>query len=102
MWKPIETAPRDGTPFLAAQGQEVYMASWRDEGRALAFLQHSLRVESKHRVIWVELDGQKVEAHVPIEKPWFEEYKHYWCYWTDGFEFKPTHWAPIERPPTEQ
>lgn len=100
-WRPIETAPRDGTPFLATQGGEVYVAAYvGSEPRRIAFRTHQLRVESKRRVIDAEMDGEPVKAEVPVEQPWPEKFHHDWCYWTRGFDFKPTHWHHIDAPPS--
>lgn len=101
-WRPFETAPKDGTQFLAFQDGEVYAARYTDDPGVpprLVFRTHSLFTEEKHRIITAEMDGQKVKAKVEIGQPWTETFRHDWTFWTRGFDFKPTMWAPM---PTNQ
>jgi hypothetical protein len=89
----MATAPTDGTPFLAYQDGEFYVANIVD-GR-LAFRTHELVVYERHRIIKAVMDGKLVEANVDVELPWVEEFRHDWMFWTRGFDFKPTGWAPL-------
>ena len=99
-WQPIETAPKDGTRFLAAQNGEVYEARYTDDPKPrLTFRTHFLFVEERHRVITTTLDGRTVEAKVETEKPWTETFRHDWTLWTRGFDFNPTHWMPLPEAP---
>lgn len=96
-WRPIETAPKDGRPFLARQDGEVFVARYTKEAvQRLCFRTHSLRVMSKYRIVNAELDGAQVKAQVPVDEPWTEVFEHNWTLWTKGFEFSPTEW--IEMP----
>jgi hypothetical protein len=97
-WQPIETAPKDGTRFIARQDGEIYEARYSKEMN-LMFRIHALRVESKHRIVAAEMDGKTVRAEVPVEQPWPETFRHDWCFWTRGFEFRPKHWMPLPSPP---
>lgn len=99
-WQPIETAPRDGTRFLAGQGGEVYEARYDDnKSPRLCFRTHSLFTEEKHRIISAVMDGREVKAKVETDTPWKETFRHDWTYWTRGFDFKPTHWMPLPESP---
>lgn len=91
---PMSTAPVDGTPFLAYQEQEFYVAKFDEAGR-LMFRTHRLFVGEKHRIIDATLDGRPVKAYVRIDEPWDEGFEHVWTFWTAGFSFKPTHWSPL-------
>ena len=96
-WKPFKTAPRTGKPFLAAQDGEIYVAKYSGRTR-LCFRTHSLFVGEKHRLVDAIMDGKKVKARVEIDKPWVEEFQHNWTFWTAGFAFRPTLWAPLVLP----
>ena len=99
-WEGIDSAPRDGSVFLAYQDGEIYAARYSaDPTPRLCFRTHSLRVMSRYLVKTVEIDGGNVEAHIPVGKPWPEVFEHHWCFWTRGFEFAPTHWHPKPEPP---
>lgn len=91
---PFATAPTDGTPFLAVQDRELYVAKYDQHGR-LMFRTHELRVASVHRIVDAVMDDQLVKAKVPVEEPWTETYEHNWTIWTRGFDFRPTHWCPV-------
>ncbi len=94
-WQPIETAPKDGTEFLAKQDGEIYHAKFQADGR-FVFRTHTLWEPREHRLIKVkvEVDGEGVDAQVlPNEGP--VEFLHSWTYWTRGGNFWPTHWMPM-------
>ncbi len=61
-WQPIETAPKDGTPFLAAfdRGQigVMYWESWGDEPD-----------EGSWRGHWFEHDEDRATHWMPLPKP---------------------------------
>jgi len=96
LWRPIETAPQDGTLFLAFQDGEVYVSRFTpDRKPRLTYRTHKLMVHSRHRVIDAKMDGQPVKAHVEVEKPWKEEFRHDWTLWERGFDFNPTAWSPM-------
>lgn len=95
-WKPIESAPKDGSPFFIQQDGEIFVARYtRDLVPRLCYRMHGLRVESQYRIVKTEMDGRVVEAQVPINQPWREVYEHNWVMWTRGYQFSPAQWAPI-------
>lgn len=101
-WRAISEAPKDGTRFLAWQNGEVYEARFTEENTPrLCFRTHDLFVSERYRIVETLMDGELVKAHVPVEKPWTEEFQHKWTLWTKGFEFEPTHFMPLPSPPTE-
>ena len=96
-WQPIETAPK-GVEFLALQDGEIYHA--RINGR-MTFRTHNLLCPKTYRIIEAEMDGKIVQAEVLIEAG-KREFRHAWTLWTDGFDFKPTHWAPVPQKAREE
>jgi hypothetical protein len=99
-WQPIESAPKDGTPFLTLQNGEIYRAKYFIGDRPrIAFRTHTLRTPEQHRIIDAEMDGKRVKAKVAVGEPWAEEFRHDWCFWTRGFAFAPTHWMPLPLAP---
>lgn len=97
-WQPIETAPK-GVEFLALQGGEIYHALIKD-GRMM-FRTHKLRCPKTYRIVEAEMDGKIVQAEVLISLGQ-REFRHDWTFWTDGFDFKPTHWAPVPQKASEE
>lgn len=99
-WKDIGTAPRD-RQFLALDAcGEVFVARCSQDGR-LTYRMHGLRVMKAHRIVQIELDGERVAARVPIEEPsWTEVYEHTWVLWTRGFELAPVMWAELPARPS--
>lgn len=97
-WQPIESAPKDGSWFLAWQDGEIYHASYDIKGPPrLMWRTHQLWNPQTYRIIDVELDGEATEARVLVsEGP--EEFKHQSTFWTLGFDFAPTLWMPIALP----
>jgi hypothetical protein len=96
-WEAIETAPKDGTRFLAAQDGEVYVAKYDTSTvpPALVFRQHRNHVR---RQIVYELINNELWSK-PINQPWQEQFEHIWRVETRGFKFHPTYWMPYEEPP---
>lgn len=101
-WKPIESAPKDGKPLQVWQDGEIYVAKYTDGSPArLCWRTHQNFEHSKHHLIDAEFEGKSVKAKLPYDEPWKEEYRHDWTLWTRGFEFKPTHWRPLPKPPQD-
>lgn len=74
-WQPIETAPRDGTEFIALSPKGVSRCKWAD----VDWDEHPLGRVYKW---WIN----------PDDEFWFE----------DGPHDAPTHWMPLPNPPKEQ
>lgn len=61
-WQTMETAPRDGTRFLASNGQEVFIARRHDPGGAARNPKH-------HYETWVGDTGSTFCVHPTHWKP---------------------------------
>lgn len=90
-WKPIETAPKDGTKILAF-GKEV-------EGRpVMAWDDSKPRIEGMCVIRWHE---GWYEEDIPVGDGLFKkERKLAYSYWMpDPQQFRPTHWQSLPEPP---
>lgn len=79
-WKPIETAPKDGTDILLSNGEVVAEGHW-------------LVIEGgifEHR----DMDGRWIGQD---ERDDYED----WIDWAGGMLPSPTHWMPLPPPPKE-
>ncbi len=70
-WQPIETAPRDGTPFLAKDGQCVFRAFYKKN------VGHNVVRPETLQVFMRPPNSYRAGSH------WFN----------------PTHWMPLPEPP---
>lgn len=68
-WKPIETAPKDGTSILLCNNRETTVGIYMHDGREFP---------------WVVFDGHFTKE--PLNG------------WSDN-KFGPTHWMPLPDPP---
>ena len=78
-WRPIETAPRDGSEILLTNGEVVHEGHWvHDEGGTTEYR---------------DLDGRYVGQH---------DSDGYigWIDWGGGMVPEPTHWMPLPAAPT--
>jgi len=76
-WQPIETAPKDGTPFLSALGPFVYIVFWSDDSNL------------KSLIPWWEQGSAEWENN-----KWIGYHEEYYA-------ASPTHWMPLPKPPKE-
>ena len=98
-WKPISSAPKDGTEFFALNHDgEIYVAKFTDEPPRLVFRTHGLREERAYR--HHQFNGVKMLE--PINQPWREVWEDVWTLWTRGYDFTPTHWMPLPSPPKDE
>jgi hypothetical protein len=88
-WQPIETAPRDGTPFVALNADlECHVAKFDDDGR-MCRRSHQQRFAQTHIV----------RGDDKILKDEQFSFDTSWSLWTRGYDFEPTHWQPLPSPP---
>lgn len=77
-WKPIESAPKDGTAILLTNGKDVAEGHWYfEEGGT-----------TEHR----DLDGRYIDQ---TESDGYDG----WLDWDGGMQPDPTHWMPLPAPP---
>ena len=82
-WKPIETAPKDGTAIMLCKGKRVTCGEWITGTNLGSMDYHATTGE-------------------PVGYPDAEDYAM-WASWDGGFseDDPPTHWAPMPDPPND-
>jgi hypothetical protein len=95
-WQPIATAPRDRPFFALNHDGEVWVARYID-GERLAFRDHKM-VETR-RWFTKKIDGEEWRREDTEWEQHADEWRDCWCYWTRGYEFRPTLWLELPRPP---
>lgn len=83
-WRPIETAPKDGTEIL------IYRNGWQEAPRAK----------------WGDHEGEADDGEIIIFGGWFlaSEWQTYGCEdgflgWNEDADVMPTHWMPLPASP---
>lgn len=89
-WKTIETAPRDGTKFIALIGNAIYAAYYSDD--RFCWIMHSNQASGRVYQKKV-IDG--IEYQKEIQAAGEANYQPQGKIWVKGFDDKPTHWMPL-------
>lgn len=89
-WQPIETAPKDGTTFIAKIGGAIYGAYY--EGGNFCWIAHD-NVAPGRSYKKVIIDGIEYQQELRAEAA--PDYRPTAHVWIAGFEDKPTHWAAL-------
>jgi hypothetical protein len=96
-WQPIETAPKDGTQFIAKIGKAIYGAYYSD-GR-FCWIMHANKATGRCYQN-ITIDG--IEYQKELQPQGVENYQPEAKIWMLGFEDKPTHWMPLPKLPTNK
>ena len=93
-WLPIDTAPKDGTAFLALNvDREIWVARYAAEARPrLTFRTNHLR--TPETFIIHEINGKRLLERIESAND-VETWDSHWTIWTRGYTFAPTDWAPL-------
>ncbi|MGF6211827.1 hypothetical protein [Comamonas sp. 4034] len=90
-WQPIETAPKDGSHFLALIGGLPYEARFDEHGRFIRFIHTNVAPGAVWKIH--QHDGREMrEQHLPPEEP---RYIATGMIWQNGFDVEPTCWSPL-------
>lgn len=97
-WQPIETAPKDGTPFLAYCPEGIDRPGWIEPPsatRAYAIVWNGHpNPEQPREVSWVSAD---VQAEVFGGSEWTGSWTEY-----EFTKVNPSHWMPLAAPPVHR
>ncbi len=96
-WKPIETAPKDGSEFIALIGGLPYKARYDEIGRFIWYM-HINRATGGSYLVH-KIDGKRLLEEIKAKE---YDYQPSGCFWKRGMEDKPTHWMPLPPPPVPQ
>lgn len=95
-WQPITTAPRDGPFFALNHDGEIWVARYI-EGERLAFRTHQMAETRRWNVRII--DGEEWRREDTEWEHHADEWQDRWTFWTRGYDFKPSMWLPLPRPP---
>lgn len=93
-WRPIDSAPKDGTIFLCLIDGLTYIAKYDDLGR-FTWCSHS-NVASGASYKIHNMDGKRLLEETKEAE---YDYQKQWILWKKGFDHKPTQWQPLPNPP---
>ena len=102
-WQLIETAPKDGSVFLALNHDtEVFPAKYYTDRKPaqIAYRTCQQRFPEKHTKMALA-DGSYGWVRDEDFAKENEGFDCHWSFWQAMYEFKPTHWMPLPEPPTE-
>lgn len=92
-WQPIETAPRDGTAFLALNhDREIWLARYDNLGRIMFRTNGRRKPRSFQRVV---VNGETLLREDEDYARKNERWESHWTFWSRLYEFKPSHWLAI-------
>jgi hypothetical protein len=89
-WKPIKTAPRDGTKFIARIGNAIYLARY-DDGRFVWYAHSNTATGGVYQK--KVIDG--VEYQLQLKPKGDPNYEVEGKIWIDGFNDQPTQWKEL-------
>lgn len=94
-WQLIETAPKDGSLFIAKIGGAIY-AAYYDKDDRFCWVMHSNKASG--RIYKKEIiDGVEFQKEITPEGE--ADYQPERKIWIRGFKDKPTHWIPLPKLP---
>ena len=98
-WQPIETAPKDGTAFLAWISGLPYAAKYNEHGRFIWYWHSDTAEGPGHRIHNITLDGEEKRLLEETISRGPAKYEVRGLLWVDGFDDNPTYWTPLNKPP---
>ncbi len=96
-WRLIETAPKDGTPFLAWISGLPYAAKYDKDGRFIWYWHTDMACGPSY--IIHDVDGKRLLEETRPQDP--HDFQIIGHLWVNGFDDTPTYWMPITDPPKD-
>jgi len=98
-WQPIETAPKDESVFLALnKDTEIFAAKFLNSHGKIAYRTCQQSFPERHikmRLADGEYGWVRDEEFAQENQCFMAN----WCLWQKMYEFAPTHWMPLPKPP---